>query len=163
MNGGRRGTATRAVGAVTGAAVAAVALLAGGCAHRRDVPRVGRQAPTAVVLDKFAAVNRHDVDAVVAHYAPDAVLTAADFCGPRRGQADVARTYRTIFAAVPDASVEVRETVAQGDRVAVRFVLRGTVAGRAFELPIMNFFTVRDGLIVRDDGGFDNRGRPCTP
>jgi hypothetical protein len=37
------------------------------------------------------------------------------------------------------------------------------VPGRSFELQLMDLFTVRDGLIVRDDGMFDNRGRPCTP
>lgn len=122
----------------------------------------GRDAQS-VVEAKFAAVNRHAVGDIAALYAPDALVTASDFCAPRRGRADVERTYRAIFAAVPDATVAIREYVTEGDRVAVRFVLRSAVPGRAFELPIMDFFTVRDGLIVRDDGAFDNRGRPCTP
>jgi hypothetical protein len=35
--------------------------------------------------------------------------------------------------------------------------------GRSFDLPLMNFFTVRNGLIVRDQGIFDNGGRACRP
>lgn len=148
---------------VVGVGSAAVACVAVACAHTRGVAAANPRAPAAVVWEKFAAVNQHDVEKIVAHYATDAVLTAPNFCAPRPGRGNVGRTYRAIFAAVPDAAVTVLETVSQGDRVAVRFVLRGTAAGRTFELPIMNFFTVRDGLIVRDEGSFDNRGRPCTP
>jgi ketosteroid isomerase-like protein len=119
--------------------------------------------PRDVVEAKFAAVSRHSLADVVALYAPDATVTASDFCKPREGRAEVERTYKAIFAAVPDATVDVREYVVQGDRVAVRFSLRSQLPGRSFELQLMDFFTVRDGLIVRDDGMFDNRGRPCTP
>lgn len=115
--------------------------------------------PQAVVEAKFAAVNRHSIPDIVALYAPDAQLTAADFCKPRQGRADVERTYRAIFAAAPDVRVEMTDVVAQGSRVAVKFVLH---AG-AYRLPIMDFFTVEGGLITRDDGLFDNGGRPCTP
>ena len=119
--------------------------------------------PRAVVEAKFAAVNRHSVSDVVAFYAPDAQVTASDFCNPRQGRADVERTYANIFAAVPDVAVSVDETVVQDDRVAVRFTLHGSVSGKAFAIPIQDFFTVRDGLIVHDDGIFDNHGRPCNP
>jgi ketosteroid isomerase-like protein len=117
--------------------------------------------PRAIVEAKFAAVNRHAVEAVVALYAPDAVVTAPDFCAPRHGRAEVERTYRAIFAVVPDVHVEMREFVTEGDRVAVRFTLSS--ASRGFSAELQDFFTVKDGLIVRDDGMFDNRGRACTP
>ena len=119
--------------------------------------------PRDVVAAKFAAVNRHSVEDVVAFYAPDAKVTASDFCAPRQGSADIKRTYEGIFAAVPDAKVEVQEYVQQDDRVAVRFTLSSRIPGRSFDVPLQDFFTVRDGLIVRDDGMFDNHGRPCTP
>jgi ketosteroid isomerase-like protein len=119
--------------------------------------------PRAVVEAKFEAVNRHSVEDVASFYAPDAILTASDFCTPRRGRADVERTYKTIFQAVPDVVADVQEYVVEGDRVAVRFVVRSRLPGRSFNLPIMNFFTVRDGLITSDDGAFDNRGQPCRP
>lgn len=37
----------------------------------------------------------------------------------------------------------------------------GSVGGQRFEVPIADFFEVRDGLIVYDLGVFDNAGRPC--
>jgi ketosteroid isomerase-like protein len=119
--------------------------------------------PRAVVEAKFAAVNRHATADIAAFYAPDASITASDFCKPRQGRAEVERIYKGIFATVPDAQADVQEYVVEGDRVAVKFFVRSRLPGRAFDLPIMDFFTVRDGLIVRDDGIFDNAGRPCTP
>ncbi len=130
----------------------AQAIAAGASARSREV-----------VASKFAAVNRHAPADVVAHYAPDADLTASDFCAPRHGKADVERIYRGLFALIPDLVADVKEIVADGDKVAVSFVVRGTIADRPIAIPIMNFFTVRRGLIVRDDGIFDTHGRPCTP
>ena len=117
--------------------------------------------PEAVVRAKFAAVNRHDLAGVIASYAPQARLTASNFCAPREGLAEVERTYRALFAALPDLAVTLDEVVTQGETVAVRFRVRSAAAG--MEVPIADFFTVRDGLIERDDGLFDNGGRPCTP
>lgn len=117
----------------------------------------------SVIEAKFAAVNRHSLEDIVALYAEDAELTAPDFCSPRRGQDDVRRTYQALFSAFPDISVEVREYLQEGDRVAVRFVVRSTLPDRKFEVPIMNFFTVRNGRIVSDEGMFDTRGRKCSP
>jgi limonene-1,2-epoxide hydrolase len=116
----------------------------------------------AVITARFAAINRHDIDAVVALYAPDAALTASDFCAPRHGHADVERTLRGIFQLVNGLSADVESMVAQGDRVAVRFVVRGTVGGHPIAIPIMDFYTVQNGLIVADDGIFDTGGRPCS-
>jgi hypothetical protein len=119
--------------------------------------------PREVVAAKFAAVNRHALPEIILHYAPDAIVTASDFCAPRKGHADIERTYRGIFAALPDAAVDVQEYVVEGDNVAARIVVRGQFKGRTVSIPIMNFFTVSNGLIVRDDGLFDSGGRPCAP
>lgn len=126
-------------------------------------PAAAAPSARAVVEAKFAAVNRHAVADVVALYAPDAVVTASDFCAPRRGREDVRRTYEAIIGGVPDVVADVQEMIVEGDRVAVKFVVRSRIPGRAFDVPILDLFTVRDGLIVRDDGIFDNRGRACTP
>jgi ketosteroid isomerase-like protein len=123
----------------------------------------GDSSPRSVVEAKFAAVNRHAVADVVAYYAPGARLTASDFCGPRQGRVDVQRTYQSLFAAFPDVVAEVHEYFVQGDRVAVRLTVRGSIQGRPFAVPIANYFTVRNGLIETDDGVFDTRGRPCSP
>ena len=116
----------------------------------------------SVIEAKFAAVNRHSVEDIVALYAVDAELTAPDFCAPRHGHDDVRRTYQALFSAYPDISADVQEYVQEGDRVAVRFIVRSKLPGRSFEVPIMNFFTVRRGAIVSDEGLFDARGRKCS-
>src|SRR5689334_7207946 len=93
------------------------ATLVSGCATAAS----GATRAQAIITARFAAINRHDIDAVAALYAPDATLTASDFCAPRHGRADVARTLRGIFQLVNDLNADVESTVAQGDRVAVRF------------------------------------------
>lgn len=117
----------------------------------------------SVVQAKFAAVNRHSLEDIVASYAVDAKLTAPDFCSPRQGHDDVRRTYQALFSAFPDISVEVQEYVQEGDRVAVRLIVRSSLPDRSFAVPIINFFSVHNGLIVSDEGLFDTRGRKCSP
>jgi ketosteroid isomerase-like protein len=127
------------------------------------VPRSPRAlSPRAVVEAKFAAVNHHVVADVVRHYAPDARITSSGFCAPRQGKAEVQRTYQALIGTFPDIVAEVKEYVVEGDRVAVIFVTRVQVQGKTFEVPIANFFTVKDGLITRDDGVYDAGGRPCA-
>ena len=130
---------------------------AAGCATTR-----APASPKSIVEAKFAAVNRHSLDDIVALYAVDAQLTAPDFCSPRQGRDDVRRTYQALFSAFPDISVDVQEYLEQGDRVAVRFIVRSSLPDRSFAVPIMNFFSVRDGVIVSDEGMFDTRGRKCS-
>lgn len=114
-----------------------------------------------VVRAKFDAVNNHDVHAIAESYAPQARLMASDFCAPRIGRSEVTRTYEALFGSIENLSVQIDQAFADGSRVAVRFRVLGSVAGRQFEVPIANFFQVRNGLIVYDLGVFDNRGRPC--
>lgn len=124
---------------------------------------VTQESAKSVVQAKFAAVNRHALEEVVALYAVDAEVTAPDFCSPRHGREDVRRTYQALFSAFSDISVDVQEYLEEGDRVAVRFTVRSSLPGRSFEVPIMNFFSVRNGVIVKDEGMFDTRGRKCSP
>ena len=118
-------------------------------------------APLDVVRAKFDAVNRHDLRAVVESYAPQARLMASDFCVPRTGRSEVERTYTALFSSINDLSVQLDHVLADGDHVAVRFRVLGSAGGQRFEVPIADFFEVRDGLIVYDLGVFDNAGRPC--
>jgi ketosteroid isomerase-like protein len=130
-----------------------------GCAGTR--PAI--LSPRAVVEAKFAAVNRHSVSDIVKFYSADAVIIAPDFCQPRRGQSDVTRIYESLFGAYPDIAADVHEYVVQGDRVVVRMTVSSRLPGHSFDVPIADFLTVRNGLIVSDDGYFDKRGRPCSP
>jgi len=125
-------------------------------------PHAAHPSPRAVIAAKFAAVNRHDIPGIVALYAPDAEINASDYCKPRKGQSEVQRIYQSLFSAYPDVVVDVSEYVAEGDRVAVRMKVSVRVNGQIVDVPIADFFTVRDGRIVSDDGYFDVHGRPCS-
>lgn len=136
-----------------------LALTLAGCAAKTEPAE--RQAPRAVVEAVFAAFNRHDADAMAALYAPDAVLTSSDRCAPLEGRDAVRRIHSELFAAAPDIKDDLKEIIAEGDRVAVRFVSSSAVPGAAFEIEIADFFEVKNGLIVRDTTIFDNGGAPC--
>lgn len=107
-------------------------------------------------LAVFDAFNRRDLAAMEALYARDAVLTSSDFCAPR-GRADIRRTFQVLFDAFPDVRDEIGKVVAEDGLVAVQF----TAKASGLELPIVTIFTIRDGLIVRDETVFDTGGAPC--
>ena len=74
---------------------------------------------------------------------------------------------RTFFAAFPDLSHSVEETFATDDRIAVRFVLRGTHTGPFFGIPPTHkpvavsatvVLHVDDGRIGKLFGSFDEAG-----
>lgn len=153
-----RSRANRSMTIVARAACAALFTWLAGCA---TVPPQG--AAKAVVEAKFAAVNRHSIDDIEKLYAPFASITAPNFCTPRRGREDVRRIYQDLFTTFPDIHAEMQEYLVQGDRVAVRYLVRTGPAGKGFVVPVFNLFTVHDGLITTDDGMFDNGGRKCAP
>lgn len=122
-------------------------------------------APTAaerVAKARFETFNRHDLDALVALYAPDAVLTSPGFCKDRVGLAGARQAYSDLFQAVPDIQDQVMAVVIDRDHIAVQFVARSTKSGMAFEVRIANFLTLEHGLIKRDDAYYDAKGRPCS-
>jgi ketosteroid isomerase-like protein len=126
-------------------------------AHASDSPK-------AVVEQRFAAVRRHDVDAIVALYADTAVETSPGFCHDRMGPAGARQTYSELFTSFPSITDDVTAIVVDGKHVAVQFIARvkkpdGTLA---FEAPLANFITVEHGRITRDDTYFDAKGRPCN-
>jgi hypothetical protein len=111
---------------------------------------------------RFETFNRHDLEALVALYAPDAVLTSPGFCQDRVGLAGAREAYASLFRAVPDIQDHVTLAVIDQDHIAVQFVARSASPGGAFEVHIANFLTLEHGLIKRDDAYYDARGRPCS-
>ncbi len=117
-----------------------------------------------IVEKRIAAVARHDLEAIVALYAPDAVETSPGFCANRSGVDGARRTYGDLFQMYPNITDDVVGYVVDGHHVAVQFIARVRKAdgSLAFEVPIANFLTVEHGRITRDDTYFDAKGRPCT-
>lgn len=115
-----------------------------------------------IVTARFETFNRHDLDALVALYAPDAVLTSPGFCQDRLGLAGARKAYAALFRTVPDIQDHVTLAVIDQDHIAVQFVARSASTGAAFEVRIANFLTLEHGLITRDDAYYDARGRACS-
>jgi glyoxylase-like metal-dependent hydrolase (beta-lactamase superfamily II)/ketosteroid isomerase-like protein len=121
-----------------------------------------------VVSTYFDALTRRDLEAMAACWAPDGeehIAGQVDAVGP-----DGVRAYfGEIFSAFPDFSLTIRETVAEGDKVAVHWGATGTFAGPAayqgieptgarIELEGLDLVRVADGLIVRNDAFADGVG-----
>ena len=116
--------------------------------------------PRTTVEAMFAAFNRHDAVAMASLYSADAMLNSSDFCAPRKGTAEVERTYATLFEAFPDIRDEGMSYVIEGERVAVQFVARS--AKGHMNLPIGGFLVVHNGLIVSDAAYFNAGAAPCS-
>jgi len=100
-------------------------------------------------LDRLVqATNAHDLDGVVACFAPDYVnITPAHpargFVGPEQ----VRRNWAQIFAAVPDLRVEVVAAVHDGRTAWTQWDMRGTRRdGTAHRMVGVIVFEVEDGL-----------------
>jgi ketosteroid isomerase-like protein len=110
------------------------------------------------------ATNDHDLDALVACFAPDyrnetPAHPERDF----RGREQVRKNWTQIFAAIPDVSTEVLRCATDGDTVWSEWEHRGTRAdGTAHVMRGVVIFGVVDGLAswarfylepVQDGGG----------
>ena len=105
--------------------------------------------PEAVVAHLIERTNAHDLDGLVACFAPDYVLTnpvhpARSFAGV----APVRSNWQQFFAAIPDIHITVSRTACAGDEVWVEQSMTGTrLDGAAHELRGVMVLTVREGLI----------------
>jgi ketosteroid isomerase-like protein len=104
--------------------------------------------PREVSESYWAAECRRDIDAVMAHYHPDA--TYEDSGGLRRGHAEVREAYEDSARDYPGLEVEiVREFTATSDSSGLEFsAVLIDAAGRRFRVRGVNVVVVRDGRFV---------------
>ena len=103
-----------------------------------------------------AAFDRHDVEAIMAHFADDAV-----FEGPRGpepwgtrfvGAEAIREAFAARFAGIPDARYRDDAHFVDGDRGASEWTLSGTTAeGLRIEVRGCDLWTFGDGRIVKKD------------
>ena len=116
----------------------------------------------------FDALASRDAGGAAACWAPDGVDRLIGH-SVAHGPEGVRAFFDGLFAAVPDWAFEVEATVAEGDRVAVRWNATGTFAGDGslqgieptggrLEMAGFDLLTVRDGLIVENDAFSDGLG-----
>ncbi|MBW6394463.1 nuclear transport factor 2 family protein [Thermus sp. SYSU G05001] len=117
-----------------------------------DVPEETLTKITLEAVRRFnEAINRHDVDAVMAAMTEDCVFenTYPPPDGARyEGQAAVRSVWERFFVANPDAHFEVEEMFAVADRCVVRWIYRKTKEGRPWYLRGVDVFRVRDGKVA---------------
>ena len=77
----------------------------------------------------FGAWNRHDAEALAALYGDDGVREAPNLPEPVRGRDALRDVFAQAFRVFPNLTVELLTQVAEGNRSAVEWRLRGTNAG----------------------------------
>src|SRR5688572_19886123 len=90
----------------------------------------------AVLRRHHEAVNRHDVGAIEALYAPDALLVSPLFHSVR-GRAAIGRSFERLFAIFPDYTIALQEDlfIAEGRRAAEFGTVTATQRLELFGLP----------------------------
>ena len=89
----------------------------------------------AIVRRAVAAFNRGDLDAVDELFAEDYVDHDRYRSGLPPGPAGVKQAWQMFRCAFPDLQATIADLVAEGDRVAVRGVIRGTHGGELMGIP----------------------------
>lgn len=124
------------------------------------------RSPATVVRRQLQALARHDLDAVVAAYAEDAVLEAPGQA-VLRGRAAIRRAYERFFAEW-DEEIRIERLHVSGERVTAAGVATGrhraprlVIAGRipvplhAYRHTFVAVWIVDDGKITRHQVAYD--------
>ncbi|HEU4671811.1 MAG TPA: nuclear transport factor 2 family protein [Candidatus Limnocylindrales bacterium] len=112
-----------------------------------------------------AAFDRHDLEAIMRHFAEDAVFEAPR--GPEPwgqrfvGRDAVRRAFEGRFTGIPDVRYTDDRHFVDGDRGASEWTLSGTTAdGQRIEVRGCDLWTLRDGTVVRKDSYWKIRTAP---
>lgn len=103
-----------------------------------------------------AAFDAHDLDAILVHFADDAVFESPrgpDPWGQRFvGKANIRDAFAGRFSGIPDVRYQQDEHFADGERGASEWTISGTTtAGQRVEVRGCDLWTFRDGKIARKD------------
>jgi ketosteroid isomerase-like protein len=106
--------------------------------------------PLALLARLDAAMNRHDLAAFVACFAPDYESEQPAHPDRRfRGVEQVQRNWAAMFGGLPDFHSVIVASAAEGERVWVEWQWRGTRAdGSRLEMAGVCIFAVRDDRIA---------------
>ena len=112
-----------------------------------------------------AAFDAHDLDAIMDHFADDAVFEGprgADPWGTRFvGRDQVRQGFAARFSGIPDVRYTHDQHFADGDRGASEWTLSGTTTdGQWIEVRGCDLWTFRDGKVVKKDSFWKIRTSP---
>jgi steroid delta-isomerase-like uncharacterized protein len=103
-----------------------------------------------VLANRYAAAwNSHDVDAIMALHADDTSYQMDGSNDVQRGKAEVAATFASQLAAVPDIAFELKSLYGGAEHIVFEARITGTrVDGKRLTLNGVDLITVRDGLVA---------------
>jgi ketosteroid isomerase-like protein len=117
---------------------------------------MGRDETMSMLRAIAAAFDRHDLDAIMAHFASDAVFEAPrgpEAWGRRAIGAEAVReAFAARFAGIPDVRYQQDDHFVDGDRGASEWTLSGTTTeGLRLEVRGCDLWTFRDGKVIKKD------------
>lgn len=120
--------------------------------------------PGTLVKDWIAAFNQHNVAGIVALYAGDAELFDAGMKRARRGRQEIEQWFEKRFRTMPSISYISMSQFFAEDQAVVYWTCRGrtprllgqTWLSRPFQVDGMSLFTLKDGLIIKQQGFYDH-------
>ena len=103
-----------------------------------------------------AAFDRHDLEAIMVHFAADAVFEGprgSDPWGTRfTGSVAIREAFAARFSGIPDVRYQQDSHFVDGDRGASEWTLSGTTTdGERIEVRGCDLWTFRDGEVVKKD------------
>jgi steroid delta-isomerase-like uncharacterized protein len=122
---------------------------------------------SALAKQLLNAWNAHDVDRLVALYAPDYLGIDVGRPMPERGPQGARERFEWYVGAFPDLRFTVEEPIAQGSQAAVVWTATGThrarlmnipPTGRAVSVRGVSVLTVEGGVLVRGLHVWDSAG-----
>ncbi len=120
--------------------------------------------PAAIARVIFERLSDHDLEGLMP-LATEDVVEDWPIIGRLDGRAAVRDHFATIFASVPDLTIEAEKIVSDGDDVFAHWHMRGTFTGapyyglaptgRPFDLRGTDYFTFRNGKVARNFVAYD--------
>lgn len=115
-----------------------------------------------IIMGRFVEfINTGNMEIAKEIIAPDVTFYAPTSPEPLQGIEGYAAVLDMMRGAMPDVHWTVEETIAEADKVMIRFTMRGTQTQPFMGMPAtskqicvtaMNIYQLRDGKIVREHG-----------
>ncbi len=103
----------------------------------------------AVVQGQLDAYNAQDLDAMMAFYAPDVIVSGLNGSPTETDREALRARYEKAFAQFPQNKAELKNRIAVGNTVADHEHVVRAPGGETFD--VIAIYTFRDGLISRVD------------
>jgi steroid delta-isomerase-like uncharacterized protein len=122
----------------------------------------------SIVRKEYDSLNHHDINIAAQYYADTIQGTDVSFPEPMNKEG-LLKHHQNFLTAIPDAHFDMKDLVAQGDKVAASWVVRGTQTGplqfpsggslpptgKTIQMHGVTLYEIRNGLILREDLYYD--------